>query len=311
MTTFKKITLAALAAALVGTTAMPAFADRDGGMQGWGRDGGKPGWHQSHRGGKHGWHHGRRGNMARMFMERFDTDGDGKVTQAEIDAKVEATFASADANGDGKVTLDEFKVAYQTEFSERRVRAFQRLDRDGDGKISEDEYNRRMERMISRMEQRDGDDDKKGRGGPRGHGRMMERFDADGDGNVTGDEIRAARAGAFASADTDGDKALTLEEFGTIWAERTDSRMVRAFQRLDRDGDLAITREEAARPFAGLVARMDRNGDGALSREDRPRGGMRDRDGKRWHGEGRGDGPRGGGPRGEGPRGEGPRGGNN
>lgn len=293
---FRKLALAALAAALVGTTAMPAFADRGGRGEGPGQ-----GWHQAGHGkqwgenrGKRG-HHGRRGQMARMFMERFDTDRDGKVTQEEIDAKADAMFTAADSDGNGSVTLEEFKVAYAKEFSERRVRAFQRLDRDGDGKVTEEEYNRRAERMLDRMERADDDDDGKRRGGRRGHGRMMDRFDADGDGNVTADEVRQGRAASFAAADADGDKALTLEEFATIWAERTDTRMVRGFQRLDRDGDLAVTKEEAMRPLTGLVARMDRNKDGALSIEDRPRRGMGGHHGKRWHGQrdGRGEGRRG------------------
>src|SRR5690606_36324073 len=195
MKTLKIVALAAVTAGLLTAAAMPALADR--GHGGWGG----AGWH--HRMGPHKGMHG-----AVRFMEWFDTDRDGKVTQAEIDAVIAEQFTKADADGSGGVSLDEFKVAFAEIFSQDRVRAFQRLDRDGDGKVTEAEYNRPVERMITRMERRGsfasgeagpgaeqvanaerGRDRGPGMRGPGRHHRgmammLVERFDAIGDGSV-------------------------------------------------------------------------------------------------------------------------------
>ncbi len=300
MKTWKIATATALAAALAGTVAMPAFADRGEG-HGWRGEGGH------HRGGMM--------RAAAMFMDKFDQDKDGKVTQTEIDAVVAERFTDADLNGDGTVTLDEFKIAFAEEFSERRVREFQRLDRDGDGKVTKAEFDRAGERMFSRLDRNDddaiGSDDRKGRRGGEGRramrdghhgfghgmggGAMMREFfdaDTDADGTLTKEEFTAAKSDLFAKADKDGDGAVTLVEFQEIWLSLGDRRIVRAFQRLDTNGDLKITREEADKPLSAIVSRMDRNGDGALSIADRPKRGEGrhgDRDGRRWRGDG--DGP--------------------
>ncbi|WP_349360012.1 hypothetical protein [Stappia sp.] len=275
MSTFKKVAVGSLAAVLVAAVALPVAADRWG--PGEGRGWHKSGWHEGgwHKGGRHG-----RGQMAMRFMERFDTDGDGKLTQAEIDAVTAGMFGAADADASGGVTLPEFKTAFAREFADRKVRAFQRMDRDGDDALTRAEYDRMTARMESRMD--DDDDDRRGWrkrwSGKRGG--MMTHYDTDGDGTVTPQEIAAARAALFGDADQNADGALSLDEFESVWVAMADGRMVRMFQRLDRDGDLTITEAEATRPTANLVARMDRNGDGVLSIEDRSRRGWKDRDGK-------------------------------
>ncbi|MBA5779103.1 EF-hand domain-containing protein [Stappia sp. F7233] len=296
MKPLKVATLSALAIVLAGSVALPAFADR-----GEGRGEGH-GWRHGERGEHHGrWegrrgegrHHGgghHRGMMggAIFFMDTFDTDKDGKVTQAEIDAVVTERFGKADTNGDGGVTLEEFKPAFADTFAERRVRSFQRLDRDGDGKVTEAEFARRGERQFARLDRDDDDSiESDDRGGRRGYGRgggmLLELFDTDDDGDVSREEFTSGRAELFAKADKDGDNAVTLAEFQDIWLVESDGRIVRAFQRFDRDGDLKVTRAEVDRLFANLVKRMDRDGDGALSIQDGPR-----------HGEGmRGEGRRG------------------
>ena len=70
---------------------------------------------------------------------------------------------------------------------------------------------------------------------------------------------------AAATAATDGDGAMSLEEFQGLWLEMARSRMVDHFQHLDADGDGKITRAEYDRPFDYAMTRMDRNEDGAVS----------------------------------------------
>ncbi len=103
---------------------------------------------------------------------------------------------------------------------------------------------------------------------------MFETFDLNGDGSLTQEEIDTARAQQLAGADADGDGALSIVEYETLWLDAMRERMVDAYQRHDADGDGSVTAEEFNARFSGLVERMDRNDDGALSREDR-RGGDR------------------------------------
>jgi len=116
------------------------------------------------------------------------------------------------------------------------------------------------------------------RGERRNHGRghqggamMMEIFakvDADGNGSVTQEEINSFRTAQVSGADTNGDGALSIEEFDTIYRDFTRSRMVDAFQGLDADGDGVISPAELDAKFGKVVEKMDRNGDGALTIED-------------------------------------------
>lgn len=45
--------------------------------------------------------------MAKRIIERFDVDGDGAVTQAEIDTNQQKIYALLDKNNDGKLLQDE------------------------------------------------------------------------------------------------------------------------------------------------------------------------------------------------------------
>jgi Ca2+-binding EF-hand superfamily protein len=47
------------------------------------------------------------GKKHRGFMQRMDTDGDGKISRAEFAAAGEKMFARLDKNGDGKISKDE------------------------------------------------------------------------------------------------------------------------------------------------------------------------------------------------------------
>lgn len=148
---------AVVAAAFV--AAMPLAHAGPGDRDGW------RGHHDGHHGGRNGGP-----GMARMLMERYDTDKDGKVTQAEIDAvQAERFTTAAGANGQS-ISIDQFETLYNAEHRERMVRAFQRLDRDGDGQVTREEFNRRTDGMVARMD-RDGDGALAPTDGRRGDGR--------------------------------------------------------------------------------------------------------------------------------------------
>lgn len=109
------------------------------------------------RGGKHGGHFGGRSQsevFATVFAE-VDADGDGSVTQEEIDTYRTAKVAEADASGDGALTIEEFDTIYREFTRSRMVDAFQDLDADGDGTISAEELDNRFGNIVERMDRDD------------------------------------------------------------------------------------------------------------------------------------------------------------
>ncbi len=113
-----------------------------------------------HRGGGHGMDFLDRGQLGLSAMEVFaavDADGDGKLTQAEIDKFRNDRHAAHDANGDGNLSLDEFAGLWHETTRPLTVRAFQMLDTDGDGVIARAEYDRPLAGIVQRLDRnRDG-----------------------------------------------------------------------------------------------------------------------------------------------------------
>jgi len=113
------------------------------------------------------------GNMQQMMPDfgTLDTDGDGKVTKAEIDARRLDRQKAMDPDADGFITLEEMKshaAAQAKQRAEAMVdRMFAGLDTDKDGKLSA------AEAMSGPM------------AGGRGMDRMFDRLDRDGDGAIS------------------------------------------------------------------------------------------------------------------------------
>lgn len=113
-----------------------------------------------------------RGAGPRHSFEDLDANGDGQLTQAELDGHMQARFAQADTNGDGRLSKDELQARGSSRASKRADKMIERLDANGDGGLS-------LEEM------------RQGRGGA-----MFERADADGDGAISKAEFDEARANA-------------------------------------------------------------------------------------------------------------------
>lgn len=105
----------------------------------------------------------------------LDSDGDGKLTEAEIRAHRQAAIAGFDADGDGLISAAELSAQMMQRMQARAeamaAARVARSDSDGDGKLSAAE-------LLS----------------PPIAGRMLARIDGDGDGAITEAEIAAARA---------------------------------------------------------------------------------------------------------------------
>ncbi len=87
------------------------------------------------------------------IIETFDTDGDGNLKQAEVDAFRTDRLAEFDSNGDGKLTLEEYQALWLDAMRERMVDAFQRLDDDGDAVLTREEFMEPFAKLVQRLDQ--------------------------------------------------------------------------------------------------------------------------------------------------------------
>lgn len=166
------------------------------------------------------------------FQERFDTDGDGRITREEFEAGADP-FARFDRNDDGVLTDDDFPRRERGHFRarhrglgiailadadrDRTVTADEwqaflaALDDDDDGVFDREDL---MRIASERREEGAGDGEPRRPRGPRGHrgpggpGGPGGMLDHDGDGAL---EI-ADLAALFAELDTDGDGSLGEDE---------------------------------------------------------------------------------------------------
>lgn len=135
--------------------------------------------------------HDRAGKAPRVTFEQLDTDADGKITAAELQARAAARFAEADTNGDGMLSAEELQASADERRAERRAerteRMIERLDENDDGQLS-------LEELPER----------------RGQDRMFERLDTDGDGAVSEEEfakLKDTRGGRHKMRHGGGDRA--------------------------------------------------------------------------------------------------------
>ena len=148
----------------------------------------------------------RGGNMP-SFAD-FDTDGDGIITQAEIDVVGTAKFAESDTNGDGFLDADELKAKMLAQRDGRRGgnrghgqdgAKGQKGDQ-GNPELMQAQQGERMDLAVKHM---------------------LQRADADGDGKLSMEEARPPKAGQmFERIDADGNGEVTQEEWDAAIAKR-------------------------------------------------------------------------------------------
>lgn len=112
------------------------------------------------------------GPTSGMGIERFDTDGDGRVTSQEAHEGLQALLAEYDADGDEALSLAEFETLHSALIRETMVDRFQFLDDDGDGEVSVAEIVKPAD-MMERMKTMRGGMMPGPNGGMQGDGGMM------------------------------------------------------------------------------------------------------------------------------------------
>jgi Ca2+-binding EF-hand superfamily protein len=191
------------------------------------------------------------------FFAEADSNGDGKVTQAEAQALGETRFAATDTDNDGYLTQEEIRESFKAHRGDRAAHAqekFAKKDKNSDGKLTADEV-------------------------PRMPAEVFKKIDANGDGGLTPTELQEAwkarheaksqgkdgnkggeRRGPMAHLDTDGDGKVSKAEATALGQKM--------FQRVDANSDGVITKEElkAARPKHGEHSRHQGRHAGTSSR---------------------------------------------
>ena len=166
---------------------------------------------------------------------------DKVMTRAEVVAMVREHFGRLDSNKDGSITTAEIEAAHPGAKDFKRFEgpgphvmmmgdpnaAFDKLDANKDGSISRDEFAKAREerferRIVMREELKDGDKSPKDGKGVRRHfrmhgpggfgGRMIVMADTDKDGKITLSEAETLALQHFDQMDTNKDGQVTPEE---------------------------------------------------------------------------------------------------
>ena len=148
-------------------------------------------------------------------VEMLDNDGDQAFTEDDLRGWIDNQLATAtarrfqrfDPNGDGKITQSEFQQRMQNK--ERAQRVFKRYDANGDGTIVPDEMTRVTRDMIKRRRKQQRQQSQSGKDQV---GRSFSALDSDGDGTVTRKEAVARAKRLFEQRDSNGDGVITQQE---------------------------------------------------------------------------------------------------
>jgi collagen type III alpha len=218
---------------------------------------------------------------AKAIFERFDANGDGKLSKEEAPERMREFFGRIDQDGDGHATLPEFEKATAALSAVMQGRA-------GPPPAGGERPN---DRPGDRPESGRPPEGRPGEGAPP----LIRALDTDADGEISAEEIAAA-AKSLAKLDRNGDGKLTREEIGPppgmmrLGEGRTEGRpgarpggppnagapnagpfaeqFLSRLKEADTNGDKQLSREEAPERLKERFDQIDRNGDGQLDQAE-------------------------------------------
>lgn len=228
-------------------------------------------------------HGGRPLHHEPAFVEKHDTDGDGRLSREERMAAREQMRGLRPHDDERKGVSNKGSRKGPRD-SERHKKMLERFDTDGDGKLSREERDEARKSLKSRL----------GDFGEKKHQRMLKEFDVDGDGKLSEVErekvrkvMRARRDQAdgylkkvkqkvMGQFDTDADSKLSAAEMEKAKAHFS-AEMKKMRQDLvstyDRDGDGKLSHAEHKAAHTAerkvMLERFDTDGDGVLSEAEK------------------------------------------
>ena len=190
--------------------------------------------------------HRRGARRWQRLLRRHDTDGDGKVTKAEMEARITQVFARMDLDGDGNITDADLPPLMR----DRNVL-------DGEGRAGRRSHHRR--RRHTRRNRR---------GAIKRMLHQAIRANVNKDGKVTLQELQDHAAKRFARFDRNGDGAIDKADRKALRDEMIDYRVARFMHKFSSNQKGPVTAEQFAKFRDARFARRDLDGDQVIEREE-------------------------------------------
>lgn len=161
------------------------------------------------------------------FLQKFDSDGDGKVSKDEFKDSMGKRFQHMDSDHNGTISIEEFQQYRQQQrgIDPNKAKAIAKHDSDADGKLSKEEF---LAPRIKRAEEK------------------FIELDKNNDGMLSADEIpdtsnqqppkKANEPSLFPNIDANQDGEISDEEKNAAFEQ--------LFDRLDQNQDQIVTEDE-------------------------------------------------------------------
>ena len=228
------------------------------------------------------------GNQSRVVLQALDTDHDGKISAAEIQA-APRSLTTLDRNQDGRLTDDEYQAPpHATGASaDELVQQLMAFDKNGDGVLEASEVPARMQNLFKR-----GDTNHDGKltsdeiramasrqgmpagnpslpfehGIPTANDPLLYAIDTNHDGIISDAELAESITSELRS-DKHHDGCITPDEM-SMQLQSPEERMNRMLAEFDTNHDGRIAREEVPERMQTRFDAIDANHDGYLDNDE-------------------------------------------